>query len=415
MSGDELDLENPEQLAALFNLTLSDNEDTADELASALELRAGHIDDDDASDDVLDDDSDDGQDDVLPSIVVPEPGSGGSDPGIGGGGGGTKIGGGARGGGGSNDVSFDADAGVGPDEDEDVDFADTLRRGSDSWTDMARRRARGRHTTYRLHATHSRSQPIESKFTGECQSVRVTLPLRKPDLDSYIGTYIGRVEAADHLLFSVDEVCRAYELRHGTPPLVERVDLITGARFMGRRFSPVSCYLAYADANALGSPSFFILEGGSASGKPKALYVARNMDTVLHEQSAFQFTPLSCSQNWYTGGLSVAPDGHPTRVHLTSAQERDGSHGYFALEVTYAVEQKPKRVISPLNLQIEAAMHVLAIAEQTGCDLGLGSGGGMQLVLGPAAEDSMVWDTRPKGRATMSERNRYCGCPRSGR
>jgi hypothetical protein len=382
MSGDEIELDNPEQLAALLNLTLSDNEDTAEDLASALDLQASHSDDDDAPED---DAPEDGHDDVLPPSVR----SGGSD-----------------------DFSFDA--GIGPD-DMDVDIADTLRRGSDPWTDMARRRARGRHTTYRLHATHSRSQPIESKFTGECQSVRVSLPQSKPNPDSYIGTYIGRVEAADHLLFSIDEVCKAYELRHATPPAIERVDLITGARFMGRRFSPVSCYLAYENASALDKPSFFILEGGSASGKPKALYVARGMDTVLHEQSAFQFTPLGCSANWYTANLVLAPDGQPKTVHLTSAQERDGSHGYFSLEVSYAIEQRPKRVISALNLQIEAAMRVLAIAEQAGCELGLGKGGGMQPVLGPTAEATMSWDIRPRGRATMTERNRFCGCPKSGK
>jgi hypothetical protein len=380
MSGDEIDLDNPEQLAALLNLTLSDNEDTADEIASALDLRASHVDDDDATDDAPLDE----RGDVVSSGF------------------------GAR----SLELE-DPNAGMGPD-DMDVGITEELRRGSELWTDMARRRARGRHTTYRLHATHSRSQPIESKFTGECQSVRVSLPRNKPDPDSYIGTYLGRVEAADHLLFSVDEVCRAYELRHGTPTPIERVDLITGARFMGRRFSPVSCYLAYASAAALGSPSFYILEGGSASGKPKALYVASNMAAVLHEQSAFQFTPLACSENWYTARLSLAPDGQPKTVHLTSAQARDGSHGYFALEVSYAVEQRPKRVISSLNLQIEAAMRVLAIAEQAGCELGLGRGGGMQPVLGPAAEATMSWDVRPKGRATMTERNRYCGCPKSG-
>jgi hypothetical protein len=386
MSGDEINLDNPEQLAALLNLTLSDNEDTADDLASALDLQASHTDDDTFEDD----DSGDGRDD-------------------------EKRGGGSAG------APSDPSAGMGPDDTDDppfsfdVGFTDELRRGNDMWTDMQRRRARGRHTIYRLHATHSRSQPIESKFTGQCQSVRVSLPLHKPDPDSYIGTYIGRVEAGDHLLFSVDEVSRAYELRHGTPPTIERVDLITGARFMGRRFSPVSCYLAYANAGALASPSFFILEGGSAQGKPKALYVARDMDTVLHEQSAFQFTPLACSANWYTANLVVAPDGHPTAVHLTSAQERDGSHGYFALEVSYEVDLQPKRVVSPLNLQIEAAMRVLAIAEQSGCDLGLGKGGGMQPVLGPAAEATMSWDIRPRGRATMTERNRFCGCPKSGR
>jgi hypothetical protein len=72
-------------------------------------------------------------------------------------------------------------------------------------------------------------------------------------------------------------------------------------------------------------------------------------------------------------------------------------------------------VISPLNLQIEAAMRVFAIAQQAGCELGLGRGGGMQPVIGPIAEDTLSWDIRPRGKATMVERNRYCGCPKSGR
>jgi hypothetical protein len=397
MSGDPIDLDNPEQLAALLNITLSDNDDTPDELASALELRAEQVDEDDEDVDV-----DAGLDDVMPgSDDVPSPSSR-----AGGGGGGPSF---------SFDQPSDPEAGMGPEEELVSESPNALRRGGESWNDMQRRRARGRHTTYRLHATHSRTQPIESTFTGECQSVRVSLPQSKPDPDSYIGTYIGRVEASDHLLFSIDEVRTAYQLRHGMPPAIERVDLITGARFMGRRFSPVSCYMAYADANAPGSPAFFILEAGSATGKPKALYVARDMETVLHDQSAFAFTPLSCAANWYKGGLRVEPDGHPKTMYLTSAQERDGSHEYFSLEVRYAIERKPKRVISPLNLQIEAAMRVFAIAQQAGCELGLGRGGGMQPVIGPIAEDTLSWDIRPRGKATMVERNRYCGCPKSGR
>jgi hypothetical protein len=411
MSGDQIDLDNPEQLAALLNLTLSDNDDTPDELASALEQRASHTDDNDDDADADDPDEKPSPDDVAfdpPSAPGPsaEGGSGGP---------GGRAGGGSGGTGTRSLEPDDPNAGMSPDEDVDVQAADSLRRGNDSWNDMQRRRARGRHTTYRLHATHSRSQPIESKFTGECQSVRVTLPQSKPAPDSYIGTYIGRVEAADHLLFSIDEVCKAYELRHGTPPLIQRVDLITGARFMGRRFSPVSCYLAYADVGAPGNPTFFILEGGSASGRPKALYIARDMNTVLHDQSAFQFTPLSCASNWYTGGLRVQPDGHPQTMYLTSAQERDGSHEYFSLEVSYEIERQQRRVVQALSLQIEAAMRVLAIAQQAGCELDIGRGGGVQPVLGPVAEGTLRWDVSPQGRATMAERNRYCGCPKSGR
>jgi hypothetical protein len=393
MSEPELDPEPALQLAELLNTGLADNDDNADDIAALLAegVAVGELADDDADDDDEDLALDDPNAGASPDDVMPDPNAGAS----------------------PDDVMPDPNAGAGPDDMPPPSIgrndANELRTGP--WTDPERRRARGKHVTYRLHATHHRTQPIESQFTGECQSVRVTLPAYPPESPCYIGTYIGRVESDDHLVFSVAEVCDIYEQRHGRRPDVARVELITGARFMGRRFSPISCFLAYATIDAE-RPCFYVLEGGSASGKPQALYVAADLQATIHQQAGFRFTPLSCTANWYTGALELDEGGHPSLIRMTSAQDQDGGHGYFELSVRYAVEQRPRRVILPFGLQIEAAVRVLAIAEQAGCELGKGRGGGLQPVVGPVAENARNWDIRPQGTATPEARDRYCGCPK---
>lgn len=323
----------------------------------------------------------------------------------------------------------DPNAGEGPDEELIGDAADDvmpdptgsarkgspLRPGNKPWYDWDRRRSKDEYPLYKLAAVHSRREPITSKFTGECQAVRVKLPATPVDKDSYVGTFFGKVEAGDHLLFSIQQVREHYASVTGRTVALERVDLITGARHLGRRFSPVSIYLAYTSDADDALPCFYILEGGSASGQPKALYVGKDMDTKILQQAGFSFTPLTCKQNWYKGGIEMKTDmRHPARVFLTSSQERDGKFDYIDLSVTYTVVKDPRRVIAPFELQVEAAMRVLAIAEQMGCELKTGSGGGLQPVLGPIAESTIPWDIKPRGSTNAGERARYCGCPKTG-
>jgi hypothetical protein len=386
MAGPDIDLQDPEQLAALLRATMLDEEASPEQLADQLDTLVesdnpafAHV----------------GR---APAGSVPE-----VDPTVP-----SPTG-----------PSDEPSAGVEPD---DVDFDPTglessqspIRPGSKLWTDIDRRRSRDKYTIYRLEAKHTRREPIESAFTGKCQAVRVSLPATPVDRDSYIGTFIGKVEASDHLLFSVQAVREFYEQQFGKTPKLERVDLITGARYLGRRFSPVSIFLGFSRADQPELPCFYILEGGSASGQPKALYAAKDMTTIIHQKSGFSFTPLACANNWYKGGLQMKADmRHPTKVYLTSAQERDGKFDYLDLSVRYYVSKDTRRVIAPFELQIEAAMRVLAIAEQMGCELKQGHGGGMQPVLGPIAEALMPWDTKPRGSANKGERDRYCGCPKS--
>jgi hypothetical protein len=283
------------------------------------------------------------------------------------------------------------------------------RRG---WTEIDRVRAKGKHEVYTLAAKHERSRPIRSVFTGSCQAVRVRLPEQKPAADAFIGTWVGTVEAKDHLLFSVEEVQQRFVEQFGAIDPIARVDLITGARFRGRRFSPVSIYLAYRELD--GAPIFYFLEGGSAAGKPKALYLSGAMDHEIKAQSGFSFTPFACSRNWYEGGLAMTDDmREPACVYLTAAQHRDGRNEYIELVVGYARDHELDRVTHPFELQVEAAMRVLAIADEMHCKLKVGSGGVLQHSLGPAARALIQWDEAPNGTTTPLERDTFCGCPKT--
>ncbi|HLT35940.1 MAG TPA: DUF1365 family protein [Enhygromyxa sp.] len=282
------------------------------------------------------------------------------------------------------------------------------RRG---WTEIDRQRSKGQHEIYHLAAKHQRGEPIRSEFTGKCQAVRVRLPRQKPPADAFIGTWVGTVEAKDHLVFSVEEVEQMYERVFNRERSLQRVDLITGARFRGRRFSPVSIYLGYGSAT--GKPDFYFLEGGSASGRPQAMYCARHLDDVINRKSGFRFTPFACADNWYEGGLALSQNKHePACVYLSASQSHDGEHQYLRLTVTYDRDLEMRRVIHPFELQVEAALRVLAIAEQAGCQLDRGQGRVLEHTLGPLVRALMPWDERPFGHPTTAERARYCGCPK---
>ena len=316
---------------------------------------------------------------------------------------------------GGDDEGLDANAGDDATGAGATAFAAPGKLAAPRWTNRDRRRVKTKYPIYKLAARHIRSEPITSEFTGRCQSVRVRLPRRKPGKASFIGTWVGTVEARDHLLFSIEEVEDRYAEAFGTRRELARVDLITGARFRKRRFSPVSIYLAYTSRLPGAKPAFYLLEGGSAAGNPEALYLAKDMDQVIHQQAGFTFTPLTCKRNWYEGGLEMSADGRePACVYLTSATDQAGKHAYLRLSLQYARERRPKQVVHPFELQIEAALRVLAIAEQAGCKLQRGQGKALEQTLGPMMRALIPWDRQPTGHPLPSERDRFCGCPKTG-
>jgi hypothetical protein len=297
------------------------------------------------------------------------------------------------------------------DEGHELGFVPVLaRRG---WSEIDRIQSKGRHEVYDLVAKHERSKPIRAGFTGNCQSVRVRLPLAKPPADAFIGTWIGTVEAKDHHAFSVEQVADYYERACGERPALARVDLITGARFRGRRFSPVSIYLAYRDAGSRAKPCFYLLEGGSAAGRAEAMYVSRSIESGIKCKAEFAFTPFACPNNWYEGGLVMSQNlREPACVYLTVAQTRDGRQQYLKLSITYERDRELRRVIHPFELQVEAALRVLAIADEAQCQLKVGAGGVLQHSISPLVRSLIPWDEQPSGTTTPQERAQFCGCPK---
>ncbi len=217
------------------------------------------------------------------------------------------------------------------------------------------------HTMYTIEAGHHRDQPYPSKFIEECQVVRVTLPPTDQE-EHAIWTRLGVVKAQDHLLFSVEGFCTAYEKAFQQPaPPLERVDLITGGRHLDlARFSPVSIYLAY-EKETDERPLFYFLESGSVTGRPEVLYFAKTMSDGIHAEAGFAFTPFACAANWYSGTLTMNEAGtEPAALLISVAQEKDGLRHYLDVSLTYQVRD-PQEVMSPGAQAIVAVLRVFAL------------------------------------------------------
>ena len=266
--------------------------------------------------------------------------------------------------------------------------------------------ARGQHTLYSLSARHHRIEPYEADWCGkDCQQVRVTLPQTLDEAEP-IWTYLGVVKAADHLLFSVDEMVQLYLSSFRIYRPVERVDLITGARHLDLdRFAPISIFLAYEKSSDT-QPAYYMLESGSAQGNPEAIYPARELGDPVETQAGFAFTPFACASNWYTGGLQMnGSKTEPSSVLNSVNQVKDGQRNYLELRADYTVVEPPERVIWPLQAQIEASLRVFALAQ--GMDVELIEKV-VQDLLAACARKIYDWDVEPP-RSGPSDG--YDGCP----
>ena len=261
--------------------------------------------------------------------------------------------------------------------------------------------ARGKHKIYAITVRHHRTKPFAADWVGHCQSVRVTLPRTRAEAQP-IWTHLGVVKAADHLLFSIEELVEGYATRFGARPTIGRLDLVTGARHYDLdRFSPVSVFLAYEHATDE-QASFYVYESGSAQGKPAVLYYAPTMGATIHDSAGFQFTPFACATNWYTGKLIMnRTKTEPSVVSISISQERDGQRHYLELTASYEVVE-PGKVVWPVALQIQAALRVFAIAQGMGCKLEPWEWG-----LGQIARSAFDWIAKPPQRGASEG---YSGC-----
>jgi len=202
---------------------------------------------------------------------------------------------------------------------------------------------------YDIEAIHDRSIPDLDPFKGRMSMVRVTLPQTDAEVrDIYTG--IGTVGTRDYLYRSVAEFKRTYQ---GLPySATTRMDLITPARELGMRFGAISAYLGYTGAS---TPSFYVLEAGTATGEPKVPFACATINGGVVAYSGYQPTPFAKKDHVYRGNLTVVGD-NPAQLWLTA--EATAHAPYITLSVTFTETATPRN-IWPGFLIVRAASIVL--------------------------------------------------------
>lgn len=217
---------------------------------------------------------------------------------------------------------------------------------------------------YRLRATHARRLPVTSIFTGQTEAVRVTLGRERA---ISWDTPIGVVAPADHLLPTVAAVRERFGGRIARP--FTHVEVITPPRLAFARFAPMAIYLGYAHEGDA-TPFFYVFEAGTATGQPKVLYLAPTLDSVVEERSGYAPTPFSSADNWYTGGLRFAANGHDPEVLYMRASRERGGEPHLRLHVEYSLLDADPLVLPAEDL-VEAALRVCALQRGMRLEQGL--------------------------------------------
>lgn len=202
---------------------------------------------------------------------------------------------------------------------------------------------------YKVHATHNREHPDYDPFTGHVGMVRVTLPRDQP---RRITTEVGDVEPDDHLLATVAEVQHKYGAR--IDGAITHVDLITPPRRHGARFAAISVYLGFT-ARSPGTPSFYVLEAGLATGQPKVLYFAPSFDTRLVSYSGYRPTPFSDVRHVYTARLT--PLGDSPLLLQIRAHRDESTRPYMCIHSVFEETDQPDTTW-PAQLLLRAATIV---------------------------------------------------------
>lgn len=242
---------------------------------------------------------------------------------------------------------------------------------NESWVDATK----SGFPIYVAHATHHRTlkkgsvTPMQSQFMGNLPVVRVVLPPKLTGTgEDVISTPLGEVYlGGDHLVGSLELVARKYADRAHLGYAPERVDLITPARLNGARFGAIAMYLGYRHANDP-SPSFYLLEAGTAFGEAKMLYFGKTLDTTIVQPTWYNPTPYSSRNNTYRGSIRV--DGvDPVHLHVQSFEVGRKSP-YIEVSVNY------ERVTSlsvpwPGDLTLAAAQRIALIGQTMGVPSGI--------------------------------------------
>jgi len=209
------------------------------------------------------------------------------------------------------------------------------------------------HVYYLAHATHSRVvEPGKHSFTAHLPLVRVGLAATDAEA-KIITTSIGDVDPKDHLFQSVEQV--AFKLQTDLPQVPKRVEVITPARSLGARFGAIAIYLGYYEDAT--SPSFYILEAGTATGDSMVYFLSPDMGPILPTRKWFIPTPFTNEQAFYAGELLMNGD-EPDELHVHSMN----SDKNVEVEVVVKYESTLPKYIYPAILTAEAASRVGLIA-----------------------------------------------------
>ena len=221
---------------------------------------------------------------------------------------------------------------------------------------------------YWVEANHERSTPQGfGPFTGQLAMARVTLDETRPRT---YKTALGKVTPADHLIDTVYEANQKYSRHLGYE--IGRLDVITPARQV-LRFGAISVMLGFKNKTDK-SPSCYILEAGTATGQPKALYLGREIGKPINSYSGYSPTPFACPSHAYLGTLTVKNVDDPDQLSISARAIKDGKseQPYINVNIRWTRQSGKVKNIWPGFLTARAVAIVLERAAKrtipTNCD-----------------------------------------------
>ena len=230
----------------------------------------------------------------------------------------------------------------------------------------------GNYSYYKSLGDHNRKSPIKAEHMGLVQFVRVSLPKKKRGKfrikQTYAKTAIGRVKYHDHCIFSRNEFVETFEERN--IPLaksVERVELITTARYNLMRFSPIAYFLGFAPGED--KPFCYILESGTALGEAKVLYPCPTLEEPYTFMSGYQPTPFARKDHHYTCQTTFNDKGDPTKLTIDVRAKLD-EPAFFQLNMGMEKAKDVKEVAGadtffvPATQTLDAFLRIIHLSNQ---------------------------------------------------
>lgn len=185
-------------------------------------------------------------------------------------------------------------------------------------------------------ATHDRMIPDYPPFVGYLSMVRITLPQSNAEVRD-IHTGIGTVAVGDHIYHSVQEFKQTY--LDAPYKDTTRIDVVTPPRELGLRFGAISAYLGYTNGSA--TPSFYVLEAGTATGDPKVPFACATIDGSIVAYTDYQPTPFAKKSHVYRGSLHVVGDNPDV---LTITAEATAHTPYIKITAKFTETTTPKNI-----------------------------------------------------------------------